>query len=340
MKSTILTLFSALVLGQGVHAHAEGFFAKAFQSKLRNAASEEAQLNELGSRLDLKHLEPENAVKSDVAQVSYCGAEACCDTSCDAGCDSGCGSFFGAKMCPGTGAFGGDSRFAGTIGLNQDTFFGNYTTVAAGYALNSAVDVTFYSILWHTDFFSQSAVGGIGAAAVDGTGLWTEFGGGLNFKLLGGALNVNPQMGILNGSLLSGIGNAGLPKVFDGVVPNLIVSYDDTFFESEFYGGWYLATRGPSAAQADFLHWWLNGGIKPWGDSCDWKSMVSTGIHYEMLRNSRTNQNLYSWIGPYFQVALPNGLSMRYSMGWNTERNNPVFGIGDNFYKVNIGYDF
>jgi hypothetical protein len=47
--------------------------------------------------------------------------------------------------------------------------------------------------------------------------------------------------------------------------------------------------------------------------------------------------NLYSWIGPYFQVALPNGLGMRYSAGWNVDDN---LGLGDNFYKVNLTYDF
>jgi len=331
MKSTIFTLFSALILTQGVNVHAEGIFAKTFRSKLNQPASADIQFATLENNSDPTEANSQNMAASadaNILQASYC------ETGCAANpCDSACGSWFGDKMAPGTGAFGGDSRFAASLSFNQDVFFGNYTFAAAGYALNNAVDVTFYSILWHTDFFSQGLVGGI-----DGTGLWTEFGGGLNFKLMDGALNINPQFGILNGALLSAFGP---PKVFDGVVPNITATYDDTIIESEFYMGYYIGARSAPVGSFnnDYLHWWYNAGIRPWGDSNDWKSIVSTGLHYEMLRQTApgTAQNLYSWIGPYFQVALPNGFNMRYSAGWNVDDN---VGLGDNFYKVNIGFDF
>lgn len=329
MKLSTLTLLSALVVGPVTQASADSLFSKLFQSR---STGEKAPLNiseqaEELSRVELATFEaPAGAVA--LASHNGCGVDYC---------DSGCGSGMFAKVCPGTGAYGGDTLFAGTIGLNQDIFFGNYTTVYGGYAITDRTDFTFYSILWHTDFFSQGPGGLDGPVGIDGIGLWTEFGAGLNFKRLGGALNINPQLGILNGALLSGI-TGQFPKAFEGVVPNITVSYDDTFTESEFYMGYYVATRGRRADNADFLHWWVNGGIKPWGDSNDWKQIISTGLHYENLRLTGPGDaaNLYAWLGPYVQFSLPNGLGARFSSGWDVDRKN----YGENFYKVNVTYDF
>jgi hypothetical protein len=340
MKLSILALFSAAVVGQGINAHAEATFGEQLMSRFTGRAVYEAKTSEMGPVVLLSEVE-ESQTAAESAATGVVPVSSCADPCCDSGCDS----WFGRSVAPGTGAFGGDSAFAASLGFNQDTFFGNYTTLFAGYAINERVDVTFYSILWHTDFFSQGTLRA-GGTGIDGTGLWTEFGAGLNFKALDGALNINPQLGILNGALLTA---GGTPKVFDGVVPNLTVSYGDTFLESEFYMGYYVGTRGTPVGSVnnDYLHWWYNIGFKPWGDSNDWKSILSTGLHYEMLRQTAGYENatppgtealnLYSWIGPYFQVALPNGLGMRYSAGWNVDDN---VALGDNFYKVNLTYDF
>lgn len=328
MKTTIFTLFSALILAQGITAHAEGIFANAFRSKLNKAPAADIKLVAMETTSATPVADGQTQVDPNVQQVSYC-EDSCCEASCD--------SWFNNEMCPGTGAYGGDSRFSATIGFNQDTFFGNYTTAAAGYAINERVDATFYSILWHTDFFSQSGLGAVDG--IQGTGLWTEFGGGLNFKFLDGALNVNPQFGILNGALLSS-GAAGVvnePAVFDGVVPNLTVNYGDSLIQSQLYAGYYIGTRGVD--QNDFIHWWYNAGVSPWGECNNWLSTLSAGVHYEMLAQTApgTADNLYQWLGPYMQVALPNGFTMRYSAGANIDDG---AGLGDNFYKVNLGYSF
>jgi len=328
MKSTIFTLFSALILTQGVSVHAEGIFAKAFRSKLDKPAAADIQFAALETEVKAEQ-QVATTADSNIQLASHCE---------ESYCDSGCGSWFSEKVCPGAGAYGGDTRFSAFIGFNQDTFFGNYTTAAAGYAVNSAVDVTVYSILWHTDFFSQGPGGLNGPAGIDGTGLWTEFGGGLNFKLMDGALNVNPQFGILNGALLSSGGAANEPVVFDGVVPNLTVNYGDDFLESQLYAGYYIGARGED--QNDYIHWWYNAGIKPWSQCNNWKSALSMGLHYEMLHQSAPDgaeNHLYQWIGPYTQFALPNGFSVRYSAGWNADDGS---NLGENFYKVNIGYSF
>lgn len=326
MKLTIIGIFSALILTHGVSVNAEGIFANAFRSKLKTNASADIQFVALESETGDQR-DSAMPVDSNVQQVSYCE---------EASCDSGCDSWFSEEMCPGTGAYGGDSRFSATIGFNQDVFFGNYTTAAAGYAVNEKVDVTVYSILWHTDFFSQGP-GGLNGIGIDGTGLWTEFGGGLNFKMWDGSLNVNPQFGILNGALLSSGGGTNEPVVFDGFVPNLTANYGDGVLESQLYAGYYIGARG--ADQNDFIHWWYNAGVKPWGNCNSWTSTLSMGLHYEMLNQTAPGSadNLYQWLGPYFQVALPNGFTARYSAGANVDDS---VGLGDNFYKVNIGYSF
>lgn len=342
MKSTLLSLFSALILTHGVSAHAEGIFFNPFGGKNEQPAAASTQFATYEPAIE-SQVKPKQQAKagSNIQLASFC------ESGCATGCDNGCDSWFSQKMCPGTGAYGGDSRFSAFLGFNQDTFFGNYTTASAGYAVNEFVDVTVYSILWHTEFFSQNGLGGnqpLAAAAdqIPGTGLWTEFGGGLNFKLMDGALNVNPQLGILNGALLSSAGALNDPAVFDGIVPNLTVNYADDRIESQLYLGYYIGTRGP-ADQNDYVHWWYNAGIKPWGDSNTWKSAISTGLHYEMLAQTDgagpnfDSFNLYQWFGPYMQFSLPNGFSARYSFGRNVDDN---LGLGDNFYKVNLGYSF
>jgi hypothetical protein len=260
-----------------------------------------------------------------------------CTTAARAQCDN-FQSWWERDICPGTGAFGGDSIVGGSLSFNQDAFFGNYTIANAGVAVNDRVDVTVYSILWHTDFFSQNGLGQ--GAGIQGTGLWTEFGGGLNFKGLDGAFNLNPQVGVLNGGLLSGgaAAGAGGPLAFEGVVPNVIASYDGALFETEFYMGYYVATRGETANNSDFLHWWYNAGIRPWGDMDDWKSTLSMGVHYENLQATISDTTLYQWLGPYYQIALPNGLAMRFTAGWDVS-DAPTL-VSDNFYKVNLSYAF
>ncbi|XZE19710.1 DUF6733 family protein [Pirellulaceae bacterium SH449] len=252
-----------------------------------------------------------------------------CTTAANA--QSGFQSWWERDICPGTGAFGGDSVVGGRLSFNQDAFFGNYTLANAGIAVTDKVDVTFYSLLWHTDAFSAN-----GANA----GLWTEFGGGLNFKGMDGALNINPQMGFLNGSLLSAGSAAGVPpRAFEGIVPNITATFNGIYTESEFYMGYYVGTRGDRANNADFLHWWYNTGIKPWGDCDDWKSVISTGIHYENLRATRVDNDLYKWLGPYMQISLPNNFALRFTGGWDVSRTRAVAG-SNNFYKVNLSYSF
>lgn len=218
------------------------------------------------------------------------------------------------------------SPFSAMLTLRQDIFFGFYPMLQAGYNINKRVQFTFYGLLWTTPSFSVDGTGG--------QGLWTEAGVGLSFLNDDRTWSINPQIGVLNGVLLSGSERA---QAFEGIVPTLTINNNDTFTEAELYFGYYLATASPR--QNDFVHWWANGGVKPFGDSGDWKSIFSVGTHFEQLwlARSRTasGTNIYTWLGPYVQCRFPNNLNLRLSAGWDLQGE-----ISGSFYKASIGLSF
>jgi hypothetical protein len=222
-----------------------------------------------------------------------------------------------------------ESPWSADISLNQDAFFGFYPFMAGSYALSDLMDFTFYSIIWTTPGFSLDGAGGFG--------LWTEVGLGVNFKLLDGAINVNPQVGMLNGSLLSG-GDKALAG--EGIVPNITVDHDGDFTQAQFYFGYYLALRGESENKSDFIHYWAYGGLKPIAlinSSSQAAGLLTVGAHWEQLRSMRGDAaNLYRWIGPYVSLALPHGVSLRFAAGVNLD--DDVFAL--DFYKASVGFSF
>lgn len=216
-----------------------------------------------------------------------------------------------------------------TVVLNQDSFFGFYPTFNALIPVGENVDLSVYGILWTTPDFSTNGGGG---------DLWTEFGIGANFYAMDGALTIKPQIGILNGALLSGGAAGGTGgNVFDGVVPNLTMNYSDDAFEAEFYGGYYAAARNRNSSGLDFLHTWINAGYK-------FTSNFSAGAHYEILSLTRNSNpgggasNVYQWVGPYVQFSLDNGFFTRFTAG--AEMGGGVAGNNGDFYKLAVGFSF
>jgi len=130
-----------------------------------------------------------------------------------------------------------ESRSSGSFSLNQDVFFGFYPQVNGSYKQNDRLDWTYYGIFWTTPSFGTGG----------GGGLWTEFGGGVNLKAWEGRLQFNPQLGVLNGKLLS---NGSFPMALEGVVPNFTVNADAARVEGQFYLGYYLAARKGKAPAA------------------------------------------------------------------------------------------
>ncbi|MFN3424411.1 MAG: DUF6733 family protein [Novosphingobium meiothermophilum] len=232
----------------------------------------------------------------------------------------------------GAGGGTGGREASYTVALNQDSFFGFNPSFNGLIPVNETMDFSFYGIFWTKPAF------GLGQGNT-GDDLWTEFGVGVNFNLMDGKLKVKPQLGITNGSLLSGGqiagGNTQGARFLDGIVPSLTINYSDDTFEAEYYGGYYAALRqrGGNAA-LDFAHTWLNFGYKA-------TSNVSFGPHYELLYNTRNTYpggntaKTYEWLGGYVQFSLPKGLFARFTGGGS-------IGSGDtgDFYKMSVGMSF
>jgi hypothetical protein len=214
-----------------------------------------------------------------------------------------------------------------TVTLNQDNFFGFNPSFNGLMPVSDKVDFSFYGTFWTRPSFGLGGTGG---------SLWTEFGVGASFLAADG-LRIKPQIGITNGSLLSGgargTGAARGSAFGDGIVPSLTINYSDDKLEAEYYGGYYAALRNRnSTGSLDFLHTWFNIGYKA-------SSLVSFGPHYELLSNTRAvggrANKTYEWLGAYVQFTLPKGFFARFTAGADLDKDN----TGD-FYKMSIGMSF
>lgn len=218
-----------------------------------------------------------------------------------------------------------DSNFSITTTLNSDIFFGFYPFVTGSYSFNEKSALSFYSIMWS---------GGTGAA----WGNWTEFGIGYSYTPVEG-LTINPQVGLLNGSLTSGLGT---PVLGEGIVPNLTVGFDFDKFEGEIYGGYYLGFDHANPNTNTYLHYWLNGGYKA-------SSLFSFGLHFEHLRfmggqgyASDAAYDYYKSFGPYIQFAGNNSF-MRFTAGADLRSDAEVTKSAFNqpsFFKLTVGHSF
>jgi hypothetical protein len=207
------------------------------------------------------------------------------------------------------------------VTLNSDTFFGFYPTFQGSYGDPEKVLLTFYGIHWG---------GGTGAA----WGNWTEFGIGASFSA-GDYLTINPQLGIVSGSLLSS--GALEPSIFgDGIVPNLTANLASDLLEGQLYFGLYAPLQDKAPMEGTtlaYIHYWLNTGIKA-------SDVVSIGAHFEHLINSggskvETSTDVYQWIGPYIQFTHPNGGPFaRFTFGTD------MVDGAESFFKLTTGFSF
>jgi hypothetical protein len=220
-----------------------------------------------------------------------------------------------------------ESKFDLTVTLNSDIFFGFYPFFAGSYALSEKSAFTFYGILWS---------GGTGA----NWGNWTEFGVGYNFSPVQG-VDINPQIGLLSGSLTSGLGT---PVLGEGFVPNLTVGIDLDKIEGEIYGGYYVGIDHGNPNTNNYLHYWVNGGYK-------FGKFLSAGVHLEHLRftggmnyPSDAAYDYFMSVGPYVQFADPKGGAFaRFTTGGDLRSDEQVVKSGSSqpsFYKLTIGYSF
>lgn len=218
-----------------------------------------------------------------------------------------------------------DSKASFSLAVTTDTFFGFAPMATAGWQFTDVVAFTAYGIYWS---------GGSGAA----WGNWGEFGVGVNFTPIDG-IDINPQVGVVNGNLLSkGAADGQFGGVFaDGLVPNLTVNFDLYGFESEIYAGYYMPLRsfedpanpGTNLGQTAYIHYWANAGYQPVG-------FFSFGAHWEHLWGGATGAgaDVYQWIGPYIQFSDPKGKA------WFRFAGGPDLAAGDSFYKMTMGMNF
>jgi hypothetical protein len=216
---------------------------------------------------------------------------------------------------------GSDENFAMSISLTSDQFFGFAPMAAGTYKLGNTVDLSFYGIFWS---------GGTGGR----WGNWTEFGVGVNFRPTD-ILAINPQIGIVNGSLLSS-GAVGEGVLGDGLVPNLTINLQSPTLEGQIYAGYYLPLRNLAPAGGttlSYLHYWVNSGIKL-------GKFFSFGAHYEHLINTggsnvEKSEDVYQWLGPYVQFIEKSGkMYLRFAGGTDFTKDN------DSFFKMTVGYNF
>jgi hypothetical protein len=217
-----------------------------------------------------------------------------------------------------------EEKFSMNVSLNSDIFFGFYPFFAGSYKLNDKMAFTFYGIQWS---------GGTGA----GWGNWTEFGVGVSLPV--GPLTVNPQIGILNGSLTSGLGT---PRMGEGFVPNLTVTLNQDKVFGELYSGYYIGLDKGNPNTNNYLHYWLTGGYKI-------NSFVSAGLHFEQLRFMGGNNypddaayNYYVTAGPFIQFSDPAGKSfVRFTGGADLRSDEEVVKSNwkqPNFFKLALGF--
>lgn len=232
-----------------------------------------------------------------------------------------------------------DDKATYSLAMNQDSFFGFYPMFTGAVKTSDTVSWTGYGIFWTTPSFGTGG----------GGGLWTEVGGGVNVSVLDGKLGINPQVGILNGKLLSA---GDFAMAFEGIVPNLTMNLATTRVEGQLYAGFYTAMRTGQVLNAvgdglvdtgvknNFTHWWLSTGVKL-------NPTFSVGGHYEQLdyrpsgrdASSVGSSGVYKWAGPYVQANMSSRFSVRFLAGADVMDRPATDGNGS-FYKLTATYTF
>lgn len=198
-----------------------------------------------------------------------------------------------------------DPGYYASLTINSDAFFGLTPIAYVGIPIADGIDLTGYAIFWS----------GIGNNSLFGH--WTEFGGGVNFSLLDGALNINPQLGILSGNLLSRGGGPN-PSFNEGIVPNITIFFEQAGFELEFYYGYYIGTKTNLNAQTTPLGVTTFDKIDP---AIEFISLTPEGSQalaslqldpaYFPNKNARNNYT-HVWIFPGYQITDWLSLGLHY----------------------------
>lgn len=191
-----------------------------------------------------------------------------------------------------------------SLSIAQDPVFGFYPSFYGSFGLSDNMQFTLYGVLYTQDALGYS----------DGTNLLTEIGCGLNFSMLEGALNINPQLGIGNGNYQSG---GGRPVVADNIVPSIGVYY----------------TKESFSAALNFIYWKgfrKEAKEQPYIDmmqilfqpSINISKNVAIGIYFDnLMLKAETDddkgklETYYFWLGPSFKFNFNKGVNVVFTGG-------------------------
>ena len=240
-----------------------------------------------------------------------------------------------------------------TMSLNADSFFGFYPAVYGTYQLRED-----FAIAWNLIYWTMTS--GVGSG---NNNPWLQTDVGVNLTYFDKRLSVTPMFGFTHGMYMSsrggffpstgepagGVGGEGVNQrgsLFEGYQPTILTNWLSEKFEGEFYGAYYAALRQeggvPSASHPtgtpgargswDFLYWWGNAGYRI-------NDIFSVGGHYEQFMSTRDNSapgaqmDFYSWVGPYVEVKLFEGLLFRFTGGKDLVQD-------QDFYKLKFAKTF
>jgi hypothetical protein len=199
------------------------------------------------------------------------------------------------------------------VSLGQDPIFGFYPSFNGSIAITDNMQFTAYGIFWTAD-----ALGG----NLGGLNLLTEFGGGLNFTLMDGALNINPQLGFAHGNYQSG---GGAPVIADNIVPSLGIYFNKGDFSASLNGIIWKGLRkaGSNTPYYDLMEYTFQ-------PSYALSRFFSIGLYYDHLlckadyakynkmhvdQHKSETTTAYLWVGPSVKVSFGKGINVMFTAG-------------------------
>lgn len=230
------------------------------------------------------------------------------------------------------------------VSMTQDPCFGFYPSVWGSLGLSNKTDFTFYGTFW-----TQDALAGYNG----GINLLTEFGAGVNFKLMDGALTINPQLGFGNGKYESGQGRI---VVGDNIVPNVAISYSTGNLVLPFsaYYWKHLREESKNAPYIDQIQYTFMPGYT-------FSKYVTAGVYYDhylvntdakdyndahpQTKMSSSTITNYLWLGPYCKFTVKSGASFWFTGGVDLSDYTRTAPRGydkkiKDFYKMSVSFPF
>lgn len=192
----------------------------------------------------------------------------------------------------------------------QDPAFGFYPSIWGSIGINDKTALTFYGVYW-----TSPTTGNNLSAQTIGLDLLTEFGVGVNFTMMDGALNINPSIGLANGRYQSG---ANRPVVGDNIVPNVTVSYASGNLSLTAGAIAWLAFRNEGPAKINMFDY----NISP---MYQLTKHFSAGLYADLLMfeykntdptldDARGSYPYYMWLGPSMKFTIKN-VTTTFSFG-------------------------